>query len=151
MTLYMSIAARADVDTLGADPEYEELMAVINGAENLYLEKMWDAVRSLFDDDLDPVFCGEPVTDDIGYGPATFVGPDKVNEVVSRYSTTTADEFRSRFSPTRLEDRGAYPNIWDRDDEMPMVEDEAVELAEAVVALYQQANTDGKGILVVMM
>src|SRR4051812_29594492 len=102
MTLRMAIATCDDIATLPAEPEYEQLMAMLDVESGVDLDKMWDAVRSLFDGGPDPILGGEPVTDDLGYGPATFVSPERVTEIVSSYSGTRSEDFRLRFSPAKL-------------------------------------------------
>jgi hypothetical protein len=151
MILRMALVTRDDIATLPAEPEYEQLMALLDVEAAVDLDKMWDAVRSLFEDGPDPILGGEPVTDDLGYGPATFVTPARVSEIVSMYSGTPIDELRRRFSPSKLMAQGAYPPIWDRRDEMPDVEREVVVLADAVLKLYGRAEAEGKGIFVVLL
>jgi hypothetical protein len=151
MTLRMAPATRDDIATLSAEPEYEVLMALLDVESGVDLGKMWDAVRSLFEDGPDPILGGEPVTDNLGYGPATFVTPARVREIVSRYSDTTTDDLKRRFSPAKLMAQGAYPPIWDRPDEMPDVEREVLVLADAVLKLYGRAEAEGKGIFVALL
>jgi hypothetical protein len=122
-------------------------LALMDVEAGVDLDKMGDAARSLFEDGPDPILGGEPVTDDLGYGPATFVTPARVSEIAARYSGTTTNDLKRRFSPTKLMAQEAYPRIWDRPDEEP----EVVVLADAVLKLYGRAEADGKGIFVALL
>jgi hypothetical protein len=151
MTLRMAMATLDDVATLGPEPEHDQLMALLDVDGALDLDKMWDAVRSLFDDGPDPILAGEAVTEDLGYGPATFVTPQRVREIVASFGGTPSDELERRFSPAILMARGAYPAIWDRPEEMPEVQRQVVILAEAVIELYRRAESEGRGIFVALL
>jgi hypothetical protein len=147
----MALASHDDVVALGSDPDDEQLMALLESDGGVDLDKMWDAVRSLFSDGADPILGGEPVTDDLGYGPATFVAPNRVREIAASLANTSTQELERRFSPLRLQERGAYPAIWDRPDEMPEVQRDVVDLARSVIQLYDRAASVGSGIFVALL
>jgi hypothetical protein len=150
MTLRLVVVAPDEAALLGAAADDDALMALLEGNGSLDLDKMWDAVHSLFADGADPLFAGDPVTEDLGYGPATYVSPVEARRISAAIEGLTERDFAERFSPAQLFARGAYPNIWDRADEMLDAEREAVALAERVVGLYQHAATSD-GILIAML
>jgi Domain of unknown function (DUF1877) len=151
MMLRLAAVTDADVAGLGPAPEYDGLMALLEGETAVDLDKMWDAVQSLFDDHPNPLFDGAPVTEDLGFGPAMYVDPPQVRQIAEVIGGLTSVVLADRFSPSDLLARDAYPSIWDRETIMAAVKRDTVALAEAVIRLYSLAAAEDKGILVAML
>jgi|CXWL01.1.fsa_nt_gi hypothetical protein len=151
MILYMAPAGADEVAALGDKPDDEALMAILEREESLCLDKLWDATLSLFEEGAHPFEGMEPVTGDIGYGPAMFIDAERVRTTAARLSMIEATTFDSRFNPAELAARDAYPAIWERPDEMPEIKREVLATANDVIRLYERASVNGQGVLVAML
>ncbi len=88
------------------------------------------------------VLGGEEVGDDIGYGPARFMGPEQVRSVAAWLPDDTV--FKSRFDPQAMERSGIYPEaIWVRDGDGAL--DYLLENYRELVAFYKSAAERGDG------
>lgn len=64
----------------------------------------------------DAVFGGEPIGEDLGYGPARLLSAEGVSAVAARLRELDPATLRTRMDPAAMEDAGVYPVIWDEDD-----------------------------------
>lgn len=127
-----------------------------NGEPEPYfdLDKSWHGIHFLLtgraDEGPDPlslaVSGGEPIGDEVGYGPARYLTPSQVREIAAALGRISASDMRARFDPRAMEDAKVYPQeIWVRDAE------EALEyLIENYVpwaAFYRAAAERGDGMI----
>jgi hypothetical protein len=88
---------------------------------------------------------------DLGYGPATYVDPVTTRQLASAWRDVTEQQLALKFDPAALHARGAYPDIWDRTEEMADVRRDVVSLARQVIGLYERAVAAGEGVLIAML
>ncbi|QLQ36838.1 YfbM family protein [Micromonospora robiginosa] len=88
---------------------------------------------------------GEPIGDDVGYGPPRLLAPDAVRAVADGLDAVNEATLRARFDPDAMTDEGIYPAIWhDGDDEFDTyLWPSFVELRR----FYRTAATQGEGVL----
>ena len=160
MNLYLAAMARdaAEAFDLGDDEDddegFEAAMSVFERDGGLEIEKAWCAVDAIVRSDLadtEPFWIGEPISEDLGYGPAMHASAESVRGVAAALSGLTDHEARRRLDAAL--DAGAvdYPMIWDRADEAETNRQWAVDAALKVVALYERAAVNGLGVLAVML
>ena len=92
-------------------------------ARSLDLQKSWHGLNYLLTGGIggDPLplgflINGEPIGEDLGYGPALLHAPGTVLEIHSALSSVSDEDFWSRFDPAAMERDGIYPGIWDEPD-----------------------------------
>jgi hypothetical protein len=91
---------------------------------------------------------GEPIGDDLGYGPARLFRPDKVTTLAAAMSDITEDQLWSRFDADRMTTEGIYPVIWDEPESD--LRDEYLTYYRQLRDLIERAGTTGMGLLVVL-
>lgn len=91
--------------------------------EALDIDKSWHAIHYLLTGDpwdgprplCQAVLGGEPVGEDLGYGPARYLTPGEVAEVAATLQAVSPETLRERFGDgTSLSKADIYPDIWDR-------------------------------------
>jgi hypothetical protein len=97
MSLRLAIVAVDEAALLRAGSDDTAL----RGDGSLDLDKMSDAVHSLFDANADPLFAGDPVTEDLGYGPATYVDPVEAASDISSCREIYRAGLRRAIQPIR--------------------------------------------------
>jgi hypothetical protein len=149
MQMQLAIVSADEIATIGLDAGFDELIGLFERDGSVDLDKTWDAVQSLFIG-VDPLFEGEAVGQDVGYGPARYVSGDRVREIAALISDADEASLFARFDQEALAARGAYPPIWDRPDDVADYREEAIEGALAVFDLYQRAAATDRGVLIVL-
>jgi uncharacterized protein DUF1877 len=91
---------------------------------------------------------GEPVGDDLGYGPARLLQPEAVSELDAALSGVSDDELWSRFDPDRMEEEQIYPGIWDEPEDD--LRDEYLGYFHELKRLVHEAAARGMAVLVVL-
>jgi hypothetical protein len=89
------------------------------------IEKAWHGLHFLLAADAEPtatplgqaILGGEPLGDDLGYGPARVHGPAQVAAVAAALASTSVAELRGRYDPAALRDARIYPGTWDDPDD----------------------------------
>ena len=112
------------------------------------LDKMWHAAQITISGGLEnsePLITGEPITEDLGYGPAYYASPEDVVRVAATLAEMTQSELAGRFDPSVMKEHGAYPLIWDENPEQLRVE--VSNAAMELVGLYRTAADKGLGVL----
>ena len=77
-----------DADTIVAledEGDPSALFELSEGDGAVQLEKFWGSVRDVLSRGFDPVFGGEPVGPDFGFGPAFVVSPERVREMAAGF------------------------------------------------------------------
>jgi Domain of unknown function (DUF1877) len=160
MNLYLAPMTRdtADAFDLGDDPHddggFDAAMALFSNEGGLEVEKAWCAVGAIVGvdlPDLEPFWVGEPITEDLGYGPAFHASPTAVQRIAATLSVLTETEARRRLDAAIKAGAVDYPAIWDREDEAESNRRWAVETTMQVVALYERAAVHGLGMLAMLL
>jgi hypothetical protein len=111
------------VAELAADPS---LTAGLLDREDdvLDLDKAWHGIHFLLTGSSwetspgagEAVLGGDPIGDDLGYGPARLLPAERVQLVAAALREVTADSLRARFDPAALLAEAIYPQVWDDED-----------------------------------
>lgn len=158
--LYMAALTRDAADALGlgdalGDAErFDAAMSVFTGEAGLEVEKAWCAVNAILRQDipdLDPFWIGEPVTDDLGYGPACFAPAEVVRQLAPTLAGLSTTEALQRLDAAIDADEIYYPAIWDRGDEDAASKQWAVDATMEVIALYERAALNNLGMLAMLL
>jgi hypothetical protein len=156
MNLYMAALSRdaAIGFNLGDGPDdddgFEAAMAVFSGGWGLEIGKAWSAVDAVLRHDvadLEPFWVGEPVTGDLGHGPAFFASTESVQQIATSISGLTEVEAFRRLDAALHAGAVYYPAIWDLADELETNRRWAVDAIMNVVALYERAAANRLGML----
>ena len=97
------------------------------------------------------VLGGEPFGEDVGYGPARWLGADAVAAAAMEMAALSPEEFAGRIDLASLRDHDVYPQIWDRDP----AEDELVEFVlagyEEIRDRFADAAAAGQGFVISLL
>ena len=102
----------------------EELLEADDDEASVDLDKAWHGIHWLLTGSsgptVDPVseaiFGGEEVGEEIGYGPARLLAPDRVRAVAAALATLDEPTLRARADLGAMARADVYPGIWDEDD-----------------------------------
>jgi hypothetical protein len=142
-------AVAIDVETanrVSAGLDDDELFDLLESG--IDLDKMWQAAQITISGGLEnpePLITGEPITDDLGYGPAYFASPEDVVRVAATLADMTQAELAGRFDPSVMQEHGAYPSIWHENSDQ--LRAEVSNAAMELVGLYRAAAGKGLGVL----
>jgi hypothetical protein len=141
------------VADLAADPS---LTADLLDREEdvLDLDKAWHGIHFLLTGSAwettpgagEAVLGGDPIGDDLGYGPARLLPADRVQLVAAALGELTADALRARFDPSALLAEAIYPQVWDDDDFVNYLAPNFLSLQ----AFYLAAAQDEQAVLLVI-
>lgn len=109
---------------LARSPQGMEFLLESDDDSSVDLDKAWHGIHWLLSGSPDPtdevtsevIFGGDPVGEDLGYGPARLLAPERVKVVASALRDLPADELRQRVDLTAMSDAELYPDIWDETD-----------------------------------
>ena len=85
---------------------------------------------------------------DGGWGPATYLEPDRVVEVNEFLSNVTVDDVRECYDPESLDAANIYPNIWMRDKEDGL--EYILHFFPQLKKLYKDATKAGECVLMLI-
>lgn len=102
----------------------EELFESDGDEMSVDLDKAWHGVHWLLTgaadvtDDVtsDAVFGGEPMSEDLGYGPPRLLPAGRVRVVADALERLDVDGLRERMDGQAMTDAEIYPSIWDEPD-----------------------------------
>jgi len=102
----------------------EELLESDDDDTSVDLDKAWHGIHWLLTGSVEPtaatvssaIFGGEPIGEDLGYGPGRLLAPADVAALAKTLSEINVDSFRDRLDPSAMADAAVYPNVWDEDD-----------------------------------
>lgn len=111
--------------------EFADADDIEESGSQLDLDKSWDAINFLLTghsldtiESAEPplsgvIFSGQIIDEDqdMGYGPAQYLTPAQVKEVNDALVNISNDEFRRRYDPEKLKDKGVYPQSWGEDED----------------------------------
>lgn len=87
---------------------------------------------------------GEPLGEDVGYGPARVLMPSEVKEITAALSGISIKQFESEFDPVAMEAEEIYPQIWNDDED---VVEYLTHFFPGLVAFYVEAANRGQGMV----
>lgn len=110
---------------LVASPEsVESLLESDDDGTSVDLDKAWHGLHWLLTGSADPtddvaseaILGGDPAGEDLGYGPARLLAPERVQLVAAALQGMGRDALRQRVDLNAMAGAGLYPDIWDEDD-----------------------------------
>jgi Domain of unknown function (DUF1877) len=156
MGMYVQIRAlkAEDVEAfLDGPPEN----LVRRGASNsVSLEKAWHGLHYLLtgsatSGELPLAFLlegGDPIGEDLGYGPPRFFDHDQVAELHAALSTISDDDLWSRFDAAQMTAEGVYPGIWEEPESD--LREEYLHYFDELKKIVQNAHAKKLGLLVML-
>ncbi len=102
----------------------DELLESDDDLTSVDLDKAWHGIHWLLTGETDPstgvvssaIFGGEPLGEDLGYGPGRLLSAEDVAAVAAALQDLEPDALRTRMDPSAMDDAGVYPSIWDEPD-----------------------------------
>lgn len=102
----------------------DELLEAEDDARSVDLDKAWHGIHWLLTGSVDPtldavsgaVLGGEPLGEDLGYGPPRLLSAADVSAVAAAMHEVAPDVLRARMDGPAMEAAGVYPSIWDEPD-----------------------------------
>ncbi len=102
----------------------EELLESDDDETSVDLDKAWHGVHWLLTgaadvtDDVtsDALFGGEPIGEDLGYGPPRLLSPERASAVADALERLDVGTLRQRMDARAMTDAEIYPTIWDESD-----------------------------------
>jgi len=98
-----------------AEPAGESDFVSVDAQPVLELDKIWDVLHYLLNGTKPPVpplgdaiQGGEEIGDDMGYGPARFLAPEKVRAVAAALGKLSWDTLASRYNPEEARNHEVY-------------------------------------------
>jgi hypothetical protein len=119
------IGYRRDPETaarIARDPDLvEDLLESEDQDRSVDLDKAWHGVHWLLtgsaEETVGPaseaILGGEPVGEDLGYGPARLLRADRVSAVAGVLQSLDLDLLGADLDPARMQQAEVYPDIWD--------------------------------------
>ena len=131
------------------DPDrVEGLLDSDDGETSLDLDKAWHGVHWLLTGSADEtahptsdaILGGEPVGEDLGYGPPRLLSPARVAAVAGRLAGVGHDDLQARLDPAAMQEAGVYPDIWDEEGVLESTLEPAVDDLRAFYAAAARAG-----------
>ena len=91
------------------------------------------------------VLGGEPLGEDLGYGPPRVLNPSEVKHIAAALSGISSEQFESAFNPVAMEAAEIYPQIWERDGKEAL--EYMTNFFPSLVAFYAEAASRGDGVI----
>jgi hypothetical protein len=106
------------------DTELLEELLESDDDTSVDLDKAWHGIHWLLTGSVEPtaatvssaILGGEPIGEDLGYGPGRLLAPADVAALAKTLSEINVDSFRDRLDPSAMADAAVYPNVWNEDD-----------------------------------
>ncbi|MRW83814.1 DUF1877 family protein [Pseudoduganella sp. FT26W] len=116
-------------------------------------DKAWHAIHFLLNgsampEETDPapaIFGGEPIGEELDYGPARVLQPAEVQALAGTLAGIDAAQLRARYVPEQLTEADIYPSMWDRNDDTDL--DYVIENYLHMATFYRGAAERGDGVL----
>jgi Domain of unknown function (DUF1877) len=122
---------------------------------HLEIDKAWDGINFLLtgenietDHELGEVMLPDLVIDehqDLGYGPAMYLLPERVKELHDQIFNISPAEFKRKYDADVMEELGIYPGNWHDEDEMF---EYLAEYFEEVQGFYAEAAKNKEVVIV---
>lgn len=91
---------------------------------------------------------GKEVGEDLGYGPARILSPERVKEIAGALGSLSTESLSSKYDPSAMERAKVYPNIWVR--EGPEGLRFLLNYLPALQAFYKKAAESGSAVILVI-
>ncbi len=121
----------------------------------LFIDKAWDGINFLLtgedlnsDHDLVEVIMPDEAIDedqDLGYGPATYLLPDRVKELHLALKNISATDLEYCYDAKKMTELQIYPGNWDQKEEML---EYLIEHYKEVQSFYAAAANNNEAIIV---
>ncbi|MFN8192692.1 MAG: YfbM family protein [Nocardioidaceae bacterium] len=107
------------------DPDLlDELLESDDDRTSVDLDKAWHGIHWLLTGSDGPtatviseaIFGGEPVGDDLGYGPGRLMTSDRVLAVAAALRELPTETLRAKLDPPAMTEAGIYPRVWEEPD-----------------------------------
>ena len=106
------------------DPDLVDELLDSDDPDALDLDKAWHGVHWLLTGSVDltddlaaqALLGGEPVGEEVGYGPVRLLDPGRVAALDRLLEGTDVETLRSRVDPAEMDRAGVYPGVWDEPD-----------------------------------
>jgi hypothetical protein len=139
------------VEDMNRTPARTAGVPVDPGAPPLDIDKAWHGLHFVLcgvADDAPPplgnaVLGGEPLGEDLGYGPCRFLTSDQVSETARALSGMSVEQFRQRYDAAALESAQIYPGGWDDMENVDWLADAFAEVS----AYFRDASAAGDAML----
>ena len=130
----------------------EELLEPDDAETSIDLDQTWHGIHWLLTGSEGPtadvpseaIFGGDPVGEDLGYGPARVLPAERVTAVAAALRDLDPDTLRTRMDPAAMTSAGIYPDIWDEED---VFEDELAPAYEDLRSFYAAAAQAGESVI----
>ncbi len=150
--------AAGEVRAMDLD-SFVEWLEGADGRISFDVDKAWHAVHfTLTGDAWRPdgslgtvVLGGEPFGEDIGYGPARWLGPTAVDAAARELAELTPADFAARLDFPSMVEQGIYPPIWDRDPDAEQLVDVVVVAYEKIRDRFAEASAAGQGFVISLL
>jgi len=138
--------------------EFADAAYIEESGRQLDLDKAWDAINFLLTghsldtiESAEPplsqvIFSGQLIDEeqDMGYGPAHYLTPDQVRVVSQALAAISTDDFKQRYDPVQLTEKGVYPQVWDDDESGKQY---VVDYFDELKEFYATAAREGQAIV----
>ncbi len=130
----------------------DELLESDDDVTSVDLDKAWHGIHWLLTGSADPttdvvssaIFGGEPLGEDIGYGPGRLLSIEGVGAVAAALRELDAEALRGRMNPSAMDAVGIYPQIWDEAD---VFDTYLAPAFDNLRAFYTAAATSGEAVI----
>jgi hypothetical protein len=149
---YLAAVSAENAESLGSVPEYDAFMAILTGDGSVELGQTWDAVDRVVGELLEgrgSLSSGIPITDDLGFGPATFLSLDEVQSMAAVLSGVSEARLVGAFAALEMAD--VYPMVWDRPEDVETNASGTLVATRATIALIERAAVRREGMLFVVL
>ncbi len=137
----------SDTDRL-ASLDVGELLEALDAYEAVDLDKCWNAVSWLSQAcgaPQDIVLSGDPIGEDLGYGPIIYRSPVQTEQLRDFLSTLSVEKIDSVIDLVKLTSDDVYPGVWDREEEKDDNRAWILASMQETISLYNRAATAGDG------
>ncbi len=133
----------------------ESLLESDDDVTSVDLDKAWHGIHWLLagsehpTDDVtsEVIFGGEPVSEDLGYGPARLLPPERVQAVAAALQGLPSHELRQRVDLPAMAEARLYPDIWDMED---VFDDYLAPAYDRLRSFYVDAAQRGQAVIQTM-
>lgn len=141
----------AEACLLDAD-RLEELLDSDDDDASVDLDKAWHGLHWLLTGSSgetagvlsEAIFGGEPLGEDLGYGPGRLLPAAQVSLVADALKMLDIDTFRRRMDGRAMTNAEIYPSIWDEND---VFDEYLVPAFTDLRRFYEQASTAGQAVI----
>jgi hypothetical protein len=139
-----------DLSRLEADPSLARQL--LEEQEDFDLDKSWHGIHFLLagqdwattEGAGEAVLGGDPIGEEVGYGQARLVTPERVRTVADALRTVDEETLRTRYDADAFTEAEIYPEIWDESD---VLDTYLIPYFLELKAFYLAAADEGEAVL----